>query len=220
MKQLIFVIALCLIYAGSIVVKNQSYESKKGREVPTLFKYWSENGTPVETTQATKRDLVNYVIVTGASEGGNLVKAFVAPDFARQIKNGARTLVIQGKERVPGVVTYMTKEASLLSGLHELHVRFGDHQFKKESVRFGVQTGLIKDAIVVKREAISTRGGVAHTFVIRDEVVVKQEVKIVGSNGFFYAIGEGLNDNDSVVLSDKRYLKDNQKVLVVDGGVK
>src|SRR5690606_5366720 len=117
---------------------------------------------------------------------------------------------------VEGKVLSVSRKASLLSGLHELVMSFNRKIPNGFSVLSQIETKRLKGSIVVPREAVATRGGTAHAYVVVDSKVNRHDVTISASNDNSYAISNGIGSGDIVVVSDQRYLVNGEKVLSVN----
>lgn len=215
MKRIVFVLVLGLVYAGSLAWKAKEIETVKNREIPTLFKFRNESGTPVRVSRVEVKPLINTATITGVVEGNNRVVAQVAPELANRIKQGATAFIVAGTERFNGHIQAVARSASLLSGLHEVVVYF-PKLAKLETAQVQVEVARLNGVRLVQREAISTRHGQAHAFTVKDGVVTRTDVSIQASNNDFYAIKSGLKAGDSVVISDQRYLSNGERVSVVE----
>jgi hypothetical protein len=57
---------------------------------------------------------------------------------------------------------------------------------------------------------------VPFVYVIRDNKLLKQDVKIAGSNSMYYQLASGVKEGDIIVSSDSRNLSDGLKVKIVN----
>lgn len=215
MKRIIFVLVLGVAYAGSLAWKAREVEIVKNRDIPTLFKFRNESGTPVRIARVESKPLINTATITGLVEGQNRVVAQITPELVGRIKQGATAFITNGSKRINGHIQSIARSASLLSGLHEV-VAYFPQLGELETAQVQVEVSRLNGVRLVKREAISTRHGQAHAFTVRDGIVERADVTIQASNNDFYAIKSGLNVGDSVVISDQRYLTSGERILVVE----
>ncbi len=215
MKHFIFVSIIGALYAASLYIKDLDLQRKKGVVTPTTFAIRSKTGTPVVTTKVERREFSNFVIVTGQATGSR-IEASVAPQIAAKIKSGAVASIRLDEEKIYGNVTSINRKVNYLSGLNSLTVSFGNKKIKPSLYVMEIESTKLPRALVLKREAVSQRGGIFHVYLVnKDRTIRRQDVEIEGSNELYYAISSGLKAGDEVVLSDLRYLNNGEKINVV-----
>lgn len=214
MKRIIFLILLVVVYGATLVWKDKLNIKEKMKDVPTLYSFWEKNGTPVKIDKIIKGDLVDSVIVTGNYNKG-VITCFVSRDIAAQLKTNSHATVARDGLIHEGYVESVSNNQILLTGLHEVRIKFQNFAPGVKTVLVDVEVGSLKNVNLVSREAISIRGGTPHLFLIENDVAVKKEVKIIGRNKNFYAVNNTVEEGSSVVISDQRYLVDGTKVLLV-----
>ncbi len=216
MKRIIFVAAIAALYIGSLLWKAEQVKIAKSKDVPTLYKYWNESGVPVYTEVAEERSLSNTVTVTGVKANGKVVKSLVAPRVADKLEVGAIARITKDNEIYNGRITFISRDVDQLSGLYSVEVTFSKNIDSTKSLVIQVEVGHLKNSVVVSRSAVSTRGGNPHIYIVKNKNKVEiKDVTLAGNNDEYYAIKDGVSSGDEVVVSDQRYLKDQQKVLVV-----
>ncbi|WP_372655962.1 hypothetical protein [Halobacteriovorax sp.] len=216
MKRIIFVAIVAALYVGSLLWKSEQVKIANNKDVPTLYRYWNKNGVPVYTELAEERSLSNTVTVTGVKSNGKVIKSLVAPRVADKLKIGAIARITKDNEIYNGRITFISKNVDHLSGLYAVEVTFSKSIDSKKSLVIQVEVGHLKNSVVVSRSAVSTRGGTPHIYIVRNKNKVEiKDVVLSGNNDEFYAIKSGVKSGDEIVISDQRYLKDQQKVLVV-----
>ncbi len=215
MKRLLLVAIFLALYAGSLVWKAERVEQARQKEIPTMYQFRAENGTPIRTTEVKRQALIRYVVITGFSQANGHVISHVAPEVAAQLRVGAQAYIEQDGKRFKGTVSAVARRPSLLSGLHTLGVSFSEDIKLAKTVLTHVEAERLNSTLVVKREAISTRGGTPHAYIVEDGAVTRRNVEIGISNADFYSIRSGLKVGDVVVESDQRYLTDGEKVLAL-----
>lgn len=215
-KRLIVIAIVAAAYAGSLLWKGHQVELAKQKDIPTMFKFRAEKGTPVRTSSAQKRAFVRYVTVTGRLIESGKVEASVAPEVATQIRIGADSYIGDGAERVTGVVQHLAREVNLLSGLHSLVVSLPSNVKIPSSVQINIEVNRRNGVLTLEREAVSTRGGTPHVYVVENQIVARRDIKLAGSNNEYYAIASGLREGETVVLSDQRYLSEGERILALE----
>lgn len=215
MKKFIFIILAILIYGTGLVLKGEQVKISKNKDVPTLYKYWEQSGTPVYAEKAVVKSLSDTIAVTGIKTSQKRVRALVAPRIANKLKIGAIARVSNGDTFYNGKVTFVSKEVDELSGLYEIFITFSKNIISSKSVVVQVEVGYLDRSVVIKREAVSTRGGKAHIYVVNGDRLEKRYVKTIGNNDVYYSLGQGLKSGEQVVVSDQRYLRDNQRVSII-----
>lgn len=218
MKQIVFVIVCALIYGGSLYIKDQQLQKKKGKKIETTYSLRKVTGKPVIATNVDRRAFTNFAIVTGQSIGPN-VHASVAPSIATKVKPGALVSIRVKGKKVFGNISSISAKADRYSGLHKLVASFGNRKLATNLYVMNVETQKHNNVLTVLKEAISQRGGKYHAYIIdKDNKVMRRNITVSGSNENYYAITDGLTQGDKVVLSDQRYLKNGEKVNVVIQG--
>ncbi len=216
MKKVLFLLIIVAIYTGGLFWKAAEVEKTNNKDVPTLYKYWEENGVPVFTEIASKRSLSNTVTLTGVRARDRVVRSLVAPQVSSKLKIGAIARITRNDVIYNGKVSFISKEVDQLSGLYTVEITFSKNIIAKKSLVIQVEIGHLEKSVVVKRAAVSTRGGKAHVFIVENKnKVTQRDVVLSGNNDDYYAIKSGLEAGDEIVVSDQRYLKDEQKVLVI-----
>ncbi|CBW27613.1 putative exported protein [Halobacteriovorax marinus SJ] len=215
MKRILFLLIIGAIYAGSLIWKGEQVKIAKNKDVPTLYRYWQESGTPVYTEKAVERSLSDTIAVTGLRTTGRRVKSLVAPRIASKLSVGAIARITKDNTIYNGKVTFISNQVDELSGLFEIVITFSKNVVTSKSVVVQVEIGHLDRSVVVKREAVSTRGGKPHLYIVKNNQISKKFVSLGGNNDDYYAISSGVKVGDEIVISDQRYLKDQQKVLVV-----
>lgn len=215
MKQVIFVIVVGLIYGGSLFLKDQQLQIQKNKVTPTVFTIREKTGTPVKVTEVTRKSFTNNVIVTGNNIGSK-IHASVAPKIAHKIKPGALASIRLNGKSLYGSVVKVEKRANRLSGLHKIVVSFANKKIPTNLYVMNIETSKTANALVVKRDAVSNRGGINHVYVVNEDLTVeRRDIKIISDNQDYYAIRSGLVAGERVILSDQRYLKEGEKVNIV-----
>ncbi|WP_412470786.1 efflux RND transporter periplasmic adaptor subunit [Halobacteriovorax sp. RT-2-4] len=215
MKQIIFVLIVGLVYAGSLFVKDLDLQRKKGKETATMYTIRAVSGTPVNTTKVTRRAFSNFVIVTGSNIGPR-IHASVAPKVANLIKPGALVSIRVKDKKVYGNVVSVDTKADYLSGLHKIIVSFANKKIPTNLYIMNIETHKLENALTIKREAVSERGGSHNVFIVNDKnIVTKRNIEVSDSNEDFYVVKSGLTEGDTIVLSDQRYLNDGEKVNII-----
>ncbi len=216
MKQLIFVLVVGLLYAGSLYVKDLDLQRKKGKETATMYTIRAKSGTPVNTTKVTRRAFSNFVIVTGSNIGPK-IHASVAPKVANLIRPGALVSIRVKDKKVYGNVVSVDTKADYLSGLHNIIVSFANKKIPTNLYIMNIETHKLENALTVKREAVSERGGSHNVFIVdQNNTVMKRNIEVSDSNENFFVVKSGLSEGDTVVLSDQRYLSDGEKVNIIE----
>lgn len=216
MKQLVFVLIIGLIYGASLFVKDKQIQKQKMKETPTVFTIREKTGTPVNITKVLRKSFTNNVIVTGNNLGSKIY-ASVAPKIATQIKPGALASIRLNNESLYGSVVSVEKRANRLSGLHKIVVSFANQKLPTNLYVMNIQTSKTKNTLVVKRDAVSNRGGTDHVYIVNDDnTVQRRDIVTISDNKDYFAIKSGLKEGEKVVLSDQRYLKDGEKINIVE----
>lgn len=216
MKKILFVALVAALYIGGLLWKSEKVKLAKNKDVPTLYKYWKENGVPVYTELAVERALSNTVTLTGVSSSKRVLKSLVAPRVASKLKVGAIARITKDNEIYNGKITFISSNVDQLSGLYEVEVTFAKNVDSSKSLVIQVEIGHLKNSVVISRSAVSTRGGTPHVYIVKNKKQIEiKEVTLAGNNDDYYAIQSGVNSGEEIVVSDQRYLKNQQKVLVV-----
>lgn len=215
MKQIIFVIIIGLVYGGSLFVKDQKLQKEKNKVTPTVFTIREKTGTPVNVTEVTKKSFTNTVIVTGNNIGSKIY-ASVAPKIAFQVKPGSLASIRLNGKALYGSVVSVDSKANRLSGLHKIVVSFANKKLPTNLYVMKIETSKTKNTTVVKRDAVSNRGGKNHVYLVnKDLTVTRRDIVTLSDNQDYFAIKSGLRVGDRVVLSDQRYLEDGEKINII-----
>lgn len=219
MKQLAFLIILLAIYASSLLYKNGINEVNKNKEPVTLYTLRKEKGTPVKVVLASESKIDKYYQVSGFVSRNGTIKTEVPLDVVKELNvNDSAFTKLRGKE-IQGKVTKVSKNSSLLTGLYPVEVELkgipadstGDLVVAKIPFRTS------KKNIVLPRDSVSFRSGDPKVYILNEEGRVKVSKITVGSqNSDFVTVTMGVSPGEKVIISDRRYLDEYQKVYAVN----
>lgn len=217
MKNILLAIVILALYAGSLLYKNEQIEEKKRAYIPTTYELQKKNGIPVEVDQARRSKFQEFITITGTAQGSEL-KSSVAPFVRRQISVGAAARLELGPGKIiEGKVTSVSGSPMLLTGLFEVTVGFNQRLPKDlGAVTVDIPVKEVSNVIVVKREAVSHREEKPVVFVLEGQNLKKKYVELAGGNPDVYWIKKGLNQDETVIISDTRYFVGGELVQVVN----
>jgi len=155
MKKIIFLLVVFIGYGASLVVKDQANQEAKKKDIPTLYSLWEKNGTPVRVASVIKGSLVDTVIVTGNSKKG-IITCYVSPDVAQKIKVNSEAEVVQDDNSYTGFVESVTRTPQLLSGLHEIKIKFKGTKPSSKSALVHVEVGRLLNANIVSQPHVGS----------------------------------------------------------------
>jgi hypothetical protein len=219
MKKIIIVLLIIALYPASLMWKAGVREKRKGLTPPTISDVRSRLGTPVYAITLDQSEFRQETLVSGFfNEEGEIV-AQVSPQTSSQLKVGQVARISRNDGSfLNGRVSFVSQKSSLLSGLYEVKISFeSSEEFVGKIVVAEVAYKVKRDVNVVPRAGVLTRDGETFAFVVKDGVAKKVLVQIAESNHESYIIKEGISFGDILVVSDQRYLKDGDRINLVDG---
>ncbi|MFT6630428.1 MAG: hypothetical protein ACJAS4_000366 [Bacteriovoracaceae bacterium] len=216
-KRLAFITLILVAYSSGLFIKNIQKEKRALRNVPTMPKIRQEKGIPIFAKKITKQKFKKKVIISGFLQKNGVLKSFVTPQEKNLLRVGMIGDFELGKKKYKGAIRYISNDSSVLSGLHEMHLNF--ENIPPEAIRqliiVSVTYKTISNKIVLPRELVSLRTGSPITFeVTKDLKINKRKVIIEQENDTFFVISHGIQEGDTVVSSDPRDLRENDKVFI------
>lgn len=217
MKGIILCAVLLGVYAGALFWKNGVVEEKKNRHIPTTPEIQRIEGTPVNVVTASEGEFHKEFRVSGFLEKNGTLHAQVASELMSNIRNGQKVEMRDQETSVKGVITNVAKRADLFTGLYRVSFDF-KHFPSSWSNKLKVvylPYRKIEGLLVLPRAAVSLRDGTPKVYEVKDGKVLIKEVQISESNNLYYAIKSGITPGSQIVISDQRYLENNEKVKIV-----
>lgn len=217
MKGIITIVVILAVYAGALLWKGSVVDEKKARHFPSVYELHKENGTPVYTEEVVRGKFEQLITVTGRFDGTTF-KASVTPQDRSKVYVGQSAIIEVGDEktRFTGTVSHVAARPSLLTGLNEVEIRFPRHRKLTGHYTVDLPFNSKANVIVVSRDSVNLRESSPFVYVVRDNQLLKQEVKIAGSNSMYYQLASGVKEGDMIVSSDSRNLSDGLKVKIVN----
>ncbi len=221
MKRLIFVILCIIVYVISLQWQAKRSELLNQAEHPSIFSEWKKHGIPVYTAKIIENDLSTYLTVTGLKKHSNRLIAEVPPQTAMKLSVGLKVVTKTKHGFINGVVTYVSKDTTRLSGLTKVIIKFSNKLPNNKYITADIAIMTLRNKKIIPYEGISLREAKPFVFKIdKKGKLIKQKVTIIAQNNKQYAVGNGLIVGDIVVVSDLRSLSSGDKVLVVSNGGK
>lgn len=215
MKKLLIAIVLLGIYFGSLFFKNIQVEKAKLVYVPTIYDIQKKQGLPVQVTPVIKGSFREFVTLSGTLGQSGYFKSSVAPQVMRRVRSGdAAYLNLEGK-RIKGRIVTVSGGPNVLTGLYEVAADFNARPKAPTAVTIDVPVTEVKDAVIIPREGINSRGKSPVAFVFEGDSISPRTVEIAGANGEQYWIKSGLRPGEKIVVSDTRKFSGGEKVNAI-----
>lgn len=217
MKGIILCAVLLGLYAGALFWKNGIVEGKKNRHIPTTPEIQRTEGTPVNVVIVSEGEFHKEFRVSGFLEKNGNLNAQISSELIPNIRVGQRVEMRDQETSAKGVVTNVAKKADLFTGLYRASFDF-KHFPSSWSNKLRVvylPYRKIEGLLVVPRAAVSLRDGTPKVYEVKDGRILIKEVQISDTNNLFYAIKSGIAPGSQIVISDQRYLENNEKVKIV-----
>ena len=71
------------------------------------------------------------------------------------------------------------------------------------------------DVVTIPAQAVFTENGVQYVYLVKDDKVVKTQIKIGLSNDTKVEVTQGLKENDSLIIEGQSFLSDGEKIKVL-----
>jgi hypothetical protein len=216
-KRITFILLIAAIYVAGLYMKDQNNQSLALKERPTMPKIRQENGIPVYAKKISKKAFVKSATVSGFLKKDGVLKTFVTPQEKKLLKVGMIGSFTFREKKYTGRVKSISLKSSVLSGLHQVQLKFQNIPTDSidQLVIASVVYKKIPHKIVLARETVSLRSGKPFIFEVDDELKLKkQEIKIEQENDEYFVISHGVQVGDTIVISDPRDLRENDKVFI------
>lgn len=221
MKNIIGILILLGAYAGALIFKDHQIQKNKSAYVPTIYELQKKNGIPVMVDKVKKDVFREYITLSGTVSKDGILTSAVAPFIKRTLRLGADAFLDldNGEKRVQGKIISISSSPSLLTGLHDVVVKFNPRLISGSpgEVTVDVPVKELRNVIVVPREGISQRDEKTSAFVLEEgNKISKRIVEIAGSNANEYWIKSGLEADERVITSDTRYFVGGEMVKIMN----
>ncbi|EQC48860.1 HlyD family secretion domain protein [Bacteriovorax sp. BSW11_IV] len=218
MKRIIIIIALLVLYAGSLKWKDGVIQKNRAVETPTIPAIRSVEGTPVYAQKASEKNFYKTLLASGFMTKNGQLKTQVSPDLKDKLAIGLEVFIENEGNKIKGTITSLSSKTNVYSGLYELEATFRNFPVewigKLKVMR--IPYDKISGKIVLPKSAISLRDGKSKVYKIIENKVHITEVQLLDSNTDNYVINAGVADGEEVITSDQRYLLENEKVKVIN----
>lgn len=218
MKRIIIIVVLLILYAGALKWKDGVIQANRAKETPTIPAIRAVEGTPVVAIKAQEGRFFKTLLASGFMEKSGVLKAQVSSELRGKFQSGAAVFVENGKAKVQGIVTSVSTKPNIYSGLYEVEARFNNFpvewigKLKVMKIPYDQILGKIN----LPKTAISQRDGSPKVYKIVDNKVHITQVQLQDSNTDYYVVSAGIAEGELVIVSDQRYLSENEKVKVIN----
>ncbi len=218
MKRIIIIVVLLIIYAGALKWKDGVIQANRAKETPTIPAIRSVEGTPVMAIKASESRFYKTLLASGFIEKSGVLKVQVSSELRSKFQSGANVFIENGKNKVKGSITSVSPRPNIYSGLYEVEATFSNFpvewigKLKVMKIPYDQILGRIN----LPKTAISLRDGTPKVYKIVDNKVHIAKIQLLDSNTDNYAVSAGVAEGELIIVSDQRYLLENEKVKVIN----
>lgn len=216
MKRIILIVVLLAIYIGGLLYKNKLQIASKGEAPATISQIRGEKGIPVESKTVAKGRFVSEIKVSGFINSKGLLKSELTRNTINRLNRSDTPALEANGKKYQGRITNISDRPNIYTGLFDVVIQFSNVP-KEAHGRISVvsiPTRVLENVVILERSAVSFREKKPFAYVINEESKIEKKELVVGeSNDELIIIKSGVVPGDLVVISDQRYLEENDFVF-------
>ena len=206
-------VAVCLT---SVFLKISSIKSNASKNVVTLQHLYEEHGVPVFANKIMYGE-IDFFSTISIESIGSLFVANIDRSIPHKVYPGALVLLqIDKNNFIRGHISSISDHMNLDSGGYEAIVKFNSSIKLRNSFESALVSVNRKMTIAVDNDNIGSDKNGNFVWIVKNNLLHKQYIKIGLEDGFKSEILSGLRVGDVIVTSDLKSLKEGTRARVVD----